>query len=164
MTSDYELPVSATGSFVGSAVSNVIYTALATSGEVAAQATESGIEFTGNMIGLGTDAFIGPIAGNAVRAFARTYGAVVRPAITTSSKLGAAGISFVAGTGAALTATAVVYGGRKLGSYFRSTYVNYKKSVASNIQYPVPSFAPMRDVICMDDLEDLQILDGEEDD
>jgi hypothetical protein len=164
MTSSYELPVSATGAFIGSTVSNAIYTALATSGEVAAHATESGIEFTGNMLGLGTDVMVGPLAGNAVRALARTYSSIAKPAISTSAKLGAAGISVVAGTGVALTATALVYGGRKLGSYVYTHYVNYKKGVAANIQYPVPNFSPTKDVICIDDVNDLYLLEKDEDD
>jgi hypothetical protein len=164
MTSSYELPVSATGAFVGSTVSNALYHALAASGEAAAHATESGIEFTGNMIGLGTDVMVGPLAGNAVRALARTYSAVAKPAISTSVKIGAAGLSVVAGTGVALTATAFVYGSRKLGSYVYTHYVNYKKGVAANIQYPVPNFSPTKDVICIDDINDLYLLEKDEDD
>ena len=151
--SDYEVPVHAAGTYVGSAVSNLVYQALVTSGEAAASATESSIHFTGNMFGLGTDLLVGPLAGNAVRAVARSYGAIAKPAITTGAKLTAAGVSVVAGTGAAYTATALIYGGRKLGSYLHSYYVNYKKGVAANIQYPVPDFSSQRTVICLDDME-----------
>jgi len=165
MTSpDYQLPVTSAGQFVGSTVSNLLYTAIATSGEVAANATESSIEFTGNMIGLGTDWLVGPLAGNAVRAVARGYGAVARPAISTSAKLGAAGLSVVAGTGVAYTATALLYGGRKLSSYLQAYYVNYKKGVAANIQYPMPDFSSHRSIICLDDIEYAGRLVTEEDD
>jgi hypothetical protein len=164
MTSKFELPVSATGTFVGATVSNAIYHAIATSGDMAAHATESSIEFTGNMLGLGTDLVIGPLAGNAVRALARTYGAVAKPAISTSVKLGAAGVSVVAGTGVALTTTALVYGGRKLGSYIYTHYVNYKRDIAANIQYPMPNFSPTKDIICIDDPHDLSLLEKDEDD
>jgi hypothetical protein len=152
--SDYEVPVSAAGTYVGSAVSNLVYNALVTSAEAAASATESSIRFTGDMLGLGTDLVVGPLAGNAVRAAARGYGAVTKPVITTSARLGAAGLSVVAGTGAAYTTTALLYGGRKLGSYLRSYYVNYKKGVAAKIQYPIPDFSSQRSVICLDDVID----------
>jgi hypothetical protein len=151
--SDYEVPVHAAGTYVGSAVSNLVYQALVTSGEAAASATESSIHFTGNMLGLGTDLLVGPLAGNAVRTVVRSYGSIAKPVITTGTKLGAAGISVVAGTGAAYTATALIYGGRKLGSYLHSYYVNYKKGVAANIQYPIPDFSSSRSVICLDDME-----------
>lgn len=151
---DYEIPVSAAGTYVGSAVSNIVYNALVTSAEAAAYATESSIRFTGDMLGLGTDLMVGPLAGNAVRVAARGYGAVTKPMITTGAKLGAAGISVVAGTGAAYTATALLYGGRKLGSYLHSYYVNYKKGVAAKIQYPIPDFSSQRSVICLDDVVD----------
>jgi hypothetical protein len=152
--SEYEVPVSSAGTYVGSAVSNLVYNALVTSAEAAASATESSIRFTGDMLGLGTDLVVGPLAGNAVRAAARGYGAVTKPVITTGAKLGAAGISVLAGTGAAYTATALLYGGRKISSYLHSYYVNYKKGVAAQIQYPVPDFSSQRTVICLDDVID----------
>jgi hypothetical protein len=159
MSSQFELPVSATGNFLGATVSNLLYHTLATSGDIVAQTTESSIEFTGNMIGLGTDMIVGPIAGNAVRALARTYGAVAKPAISTTSKLGAAGISFLAGTGTAITTTALVYGGRKISSYVYGHYMKYKLHVASNIQYPVPHMESKKEIICIDDPEDLSLLE-----
>lgn len=151
---DYEMPVSAAGTYVGSAVSNLVYNALVTSAEAAASATESSIRFTGDMLGLGTDMVVGPLAGNAVRVAARGYGAVTKPVITTGAKLGAAGLSVIAGTGAAYTASALIYGGRKLGAYLHSYYVNYKKGVAANIQYPIPDFSSQRSVICLEDVVD----------
>lgn len=153
-TIDYEVPVSTAGTYVGSAVSNFVYHALVTSAEAAATATESSIRFTGDMLGLGTDLVVGPLTGNAVRLAARGYGAMTKPVITTGAKLGAAGISVVAGTGAAYTASALLYGGRKLGSYLHSYYVNYKKGVAAKIQYPIPDFSSHRSVICLEDVVD----------
>jgi len=151
---DYEVPVAAAGTYVGSAVSNLVYNALVASAEAAASATESSIRFTGDMLGLGTDLVVGPLAGNAVRVAARGYGAVARPVLTTGARLGAAGISVVAGTGAAYTASALLYGGRKIGSYLHSYYVNYKKGVAANIQYPMPDFSSQRSIICLEDVVD----------
>ena len=163
-TTDYEVPVTAAGTYVGSAVSNLVYNAIVTSAEAAASATESSIRFTGDMIGLGTDLVVGPLAGNAVRVAARGYGAVTKPVITTGAKLGAAGLSVLAGTGAAYTTTALVYGGRKLGAYLHNYYVNYKKGVAANIQYPIPEFTSHRSIICLEDMEPAGRLLTEEDD
>jgi hypothetical protein len=151
---DYEVPVSAAGTYVGSAVSNLVYNTLVTSVEAAASAMETSILFTGDMLGLGTDLVVGPLAGNAVRVAARGYGAVANPVITTGARIGAAGISVVAGTGAAYTATALLYGGRKIGSYLHSYYVNYRKGVAATIQYPIPNLSSQRSVICLDDVVD----------
>ena len=151
---DYEVPVSAAGRYMGSTVSNLMYNALVTSADAAASATESSIMFTGDMLGLGTDMVVGPLAGNAVRAAARGYGAMTKPVITTGSRIGAAGISVVTGTVVAYTATALIYGGRKLGYYLHSYYVNYKKGVAAKIQYPVPNSSSDRSVICLEDVVD----------
>jgi len=155
----YQLPVSAAGSFVGSVVSNIVYSAICASGDIVADVTKSGIEITGNVIGLGTEAVAGPLAGNTVRALAKTYGAVAKPTISTGSELSALGISFVAGTGAALTTTAILYGGNKIGSYLQGYYITYKKGVAKRVQQPDENLTSDRAVLCIDDINHLQLIE-----
>jgi hypothetical protein len=130
--------MSATGAVVGATVSALVYTALSTSGEVAATATGAGIELAGAAIGYGADLTMGSAAGSTVRALANGYSAVVRPAISSTSKLGAAGISVLAGAGAALTTNALVYGGKKVGSYLYSRVEDYKYRVATKVQHETP--------------------------
>lgn len=130
--------MSATGAVVGATVSALVYTALSTGGEVAANATGAGIEFAGAAIGYGADLAIGSTAGSTVRALANGYSAFVRPAISSTSKLGAAGLSILAGAGAALTTNALVYGGKKVGSYLYSCVEDYKYRVATKVQHETP--------------------------
>jgi len=154
-----EFSASAAGSIVGSTVSNVIYHAISSSGEIAAEATASTIEITGNIVGLGAGILMGPIAGDTVRALAKTYSAVAKPTIHAGSKLSATGISFLAGTSAALTTIALIYGGRKTNSFIQSQYINYKKSVASKVQRPDSDFYGKKTIICMEDDEDIKLLE-----
>jgi hypothetical protein len=130
--------MSATGTVVGATVSALVYTALSTGGELAATATGTGIELAGAAIGYGADLAIGSAAGSTVRALANGYSAVARPAISSTSKLGAAGISVLAGAGAALTTNALVYGGKKVGSYLYSRVEDYKYRVATKVQHETP--------------------------
>ena len=73
-----------------------------------------------------------------MRALANGYSAVLRPAISSTSKLGAAGLSVLAGAGAALTTNALVYGGKKIGSFIYSHVEDYKYRVATKVQHETP--------------------------
>ena len=140
--------MSATGAVVGATVSALVYTALSTSGEIAATATGNSIELAGTAIGFGADLMVGSAAGATVRALANGYSAVARPAISSTSKIGAAGISVLAGAGAALTTNALVYGGKKVGSYLYSRLEDYKHRVAVKVQHETP----------LDEFSDVEII------
>jgi hypothetical protein len=144
--------MSATGAVVGATVSALVYTALTTGGELAASATGTSIELAGAAIGYGADLMVGPAAGTTVRTLANGYSAVARPAISSTSKIGAAGISVLAGAGAALTTNALVYGGKKVGSYLYSRIEDYKHRVAARVQHetPLDEFTDI-DIIMFDD-------------
>jgi hypothetical protein len=130
--------MSATGAVVGATVSALVYTALSTGGEIAATVTGTGIELAGTVLGYGADLIIGSPTGITVRALANGYSTIARPAISTTSKIGAAGISVLAGTGAALTTNALLYGGKKVGSFLYSRIEDYKHRVAVNVQHETP--------------------------
>jgi hypothetical protein len=140
--------MSATGAVVGATVSALVYTALSTGGEIAATTAGTGIELAGAAIGYGADLAVGSAAGSTVRALANGYSAVVRPAISSTSKLGAAGLSVLAGAGAALTTNALVYGGKKVGSYLYSRVEDYKYRVATKVQHETP----------LDEFSDIEII------
>jgi hypothetical protein len=133
------LTLSAPGTIVGATVSALVYTTLSTTGEIAAAATSTGIELTGNILAYGTELAAGSLPAATVRAAAKTYGALAKPTISNASRLGALGISVLAGTGAALATSAIVYGGKYAGSYLYSCIEDYKQKVAKKIQYPIPS-------------------------
>ncbi len=140
--------MSATGAVVGATVSALVYTALTTGGELAATATGTGIELAGTALGYGADLMVGSAVGATVRALANGYSAVARPAISTTSKIGAAGISVLAGAGAALTTNALVYGGKKVGSFLYSRVEDYKHRVAAKVQHETP----------LDEFSDVEII------
>jgi hypothetical protein len=140
--------MSTTGAVVGATVSALVYTALTTGGELAATATGTGIELAGTALGYGADLIVGSAAGATVRALANGYSAVARPAISTTSKIGAAGISVLAGAGAALTTNALVYGGKKVGSFLYSRVEDYKHRVAAKVQHETP----------LDEFSDVEII------
>lgn len=149
----YYFTLSAPGAFVGATVSAIVFTTLSTTGEIAASATGTGIELTGNLIAYGTELAIGSIPAHTVRMAAKSYGAIARPTISNTSRLGALGISVIAGAGAALTTSAVIYGSKTLGSYLYSCVEDYKQKVALKIQHPIP---------ISDDIELLTIEDTPE--
>jgi hypothetical protein len=153
----YYLTLSAPGTIVGATVSAIVYTTLSTTGEIAAAATGTGIELGGTLLAYGTELAIGSIPANTVRIAAKTYGALARPTITNTSRLGAMGISVLAGTGAAFTTSAFIYGGKKLGSYLYSYFEDYKQKVAQKIQHPIE---PETSLLLLKDTEDdIQIIE-----
>jgi hypothetical protein len=154
----YYLTLSAPGALVGATVSAIVYTTLSTTGEVVASVTGTGIEFGGNLIAYGTELAIGSIPAHTVRMAAKTYGALARPTISNTSRLGALGISVLAGTGAAFTTSALIYGGKQLGSYLYSYIEEYKQKIAQKIQYPIES----EKILLLKDIEeDIQIIEEE---
>ena len=146
MSEDRSLTICGPGTIVGATVSAIVYTTLTTTGEIAANATGAGIELASNAIAFGTEYVAGSIAAETIRSFGKTYGAVAKPAIINTSRLGALGLSFLAGTGAAVTTSALIYGGQCAGLYLNSCIelaqqklanANYKTAIASQIQHPV---------------------------
>jgi hypothetical protein len=144
MSDTHYLSSSAPATFVGATVTAIVYTTITTTGDIAASATGSGIELTGNVLGYGTDLLVGPLAGNTVRTMARSYSAIARPAITATSRFSALGISFLAGSGAAITTNAIWYGGEKIGSYLYSYYKDYKQKIIDNLQSSTPVIGDVR--------------------
>jgi hypothetical protein len=120
-------PITAIGTAVGTTVGAIVYTSLITTGEIAAATTEIGIDITGSVLGFGTDLIAGTMAGNTVRGLGRTYKALARPTILSTSRLSALGISAIAGTTAALATTLLIYGGQSLTSLIQSSIDNYKQ-------------------------------------
>ena len=123
MSNDSYLSAPTAGTLIGGTVTAIVYTTLSTTGEIAAAAAETGIELTGNVLALGTELIAGTLAGNTVRTMAKIYGAVTRPVISNGTKLGALGVSVLAGTIVAATTTAVV----NSSSYLYSYYEEYKQ-------------------------------------
>jgi len=156
-TSDtFFFTLSAPGTIVGATVSAVVFTTLSTTGEIVASITGTGIELSGNVLAYGTEIIGGTLAGNSIRTVARTYGALAKPAISNSSRIGALGISVLAGTGAALTTSALVYGGKQIGSYLYYYYEQYTQNIINKIQHPVPFY---NDILLIED--DIQLIKEE---
>ena len=155
MTDTHYLSISAPATFIGATVTAIVYTTITTTGDIAASATGTGIELTGNILGYGTELLAGSVAGNTVRCMARTYSAVARPAITATSRFSALGISVLAGSGAALTTNAIWYGGERLGSYLYSYYKDYKQNIIKNLQ---PSTPITGNILIIQDGEDNILL------
>ena len=157
MSSTHYISFSAPATFVGATVTAIVYTTISKTGDIAASATSSGIELTGNLLGYGTELVAGPNAGNTVRSMARTYSAVARPAITATSRFSAIGISALAGTGAALTTNAIWYGGEKLGSFLYSYYKDYKQKIIENLQSSNPL---TDDIILIEEEDDVLLIEN----
>ena len=107
-----------TGDMIGTTVSSMVYSALTTTGDVTATATQTGMDIAGQIIGYGTEMMAGPIAGNTVRAIASAYGSATKHAITKSSRIGAISLSILAYTGAALTTTALIRSGNAISTLY----------------------------------------------
>lgn len=133
----YYFTLSAPGAIIGATVSAVVFTTLSTTGEVAAVATGKGIELGGSLLAYGTELAFGSIPAHTVRIASKTYSAIAKPAISNTSRLGALGISVLAGAGAAFTTSAIIYGGKLAGSYLYSYIEDYKQKMANRIQQPM---------------------------
>lgn len=163
MSDAYSVTICAPGTLVGATVSALVYTTLVTTGELAASATGAGIELTGNALAYGTELVAGSAAGTTVRTMAKTYGAIAKPAISNGSRLGALGISVLAGAGAAVGTSALLYGGKCAGQYIYDYYLTAKNKlvenikiedyIASKIQKPVESHS---EVLLIED--DIQLI------
>jgi len=148
--------LTAPGTFIGATVSAIVFTTLTTTGEIAAAATGTGIELTGNVLAYGTELTVGSFAATTVRNMARTYSAVARPTISNTSRITALGVSVVAGAGAALTTSAIIYGSKQIGSYLYSCYEEYKQKIANKIQQPIELSS---EVLLIED--DIQLIEEE---
>jgi hypothetical protein len=133
----YFFTLSAPATIVGATVSAIVFTTLNTTGEIVASITGTGIELSGNILAYGTEIVGGTIAASSVRSMIGTYGDIVKPVIRNSSRIGALGISVLAGATAAFTTSALVYGGKQVSSYLYSHYEDYKQNVVNKIQYPI---------------------------
>jgi len=69
----FSITISSPSNIIGATVSAVVYTALTTTGEMVALGTGTGIEYTGRILGYGTDVIAGQMMGDAVRTLATTY-------------------------------------------------------------------------------------------
>lgn len=154
----YFLTLSAPGTIIGTTVSAIVFTTLNTTGEVVAAVTSIGIGLTGTILAYGTELAVGSFAADSIRGIARTYSAVARPTICNTSRMGALGISILAGTGAAFTTSALIYGGKQTTKYMYSFYEyakqtlsdsieDYKLKIANRNQYPIST------------IEDIELLD-----
>jgi hypothetical protein len=146
--------ISASGTIVGATVSAIVFTTLTTTGEIAAAVTGTGIELTGNVLAYGTELTVGSLAANTVKTLSRTYSAVARPTISNTSRLGALGLSVIAGAGAAFTTSVLIYGGKQAGSYLYSFYEDYKQKIANKIQHPIEVSS---DILIIED--DIQLIE-----
>jgi hypothetical protein len=93
---------------------------------------------------------------------AKTYGAIARPTISNSSRIGALGISVLAGAGAAFTTSALIYGGKQVSYYLYSCIEDYKQKIAQKIQYSISTNENIELIAIDNDLEMLLITDIQE--
>ena len=126
-----------TGGIVGATVSALVYNTITATGDVTAALASSGISATGNLIAFGTEYVAGTMAANTVRVLTRTSSALTGPAIVSGSRTAAVSLSLVAGGLSALTASALVYGTKKVGDYLYYKTEKYKERVAMKVQYPI---------------------------
>ncbi len=148
------LTISAAGTIIGATVSAIVFTTITTTGEIAAAVTGTGIELTGNVLAYGTELTVGSLAADTVKTLSRTYSAVARPTISNTSRLGALGLSVIAGAGAAFTTSVLIYSGKKAGSYLYSYYEDYKQKIANTIQHPIEVSS---DILIIED--DIQLIE-----
>ena len=76
------------GDVVGTAVSSILYSAITTTGDVTASATEAGIEIAGAVIEYGTEIMSGKIASNTVKAITTTPGSGLTATVTNTNSCG----------------------------------------------------------------------------
>lgn len=133
----YTMTMNATGGIIGATVSALVYSAITTTGDIAASITSSGISLTGEAIALGTEYIAGTMAGNSVRIATRTSSSIAGPTISSSTRTAAAGIALISGAVAAVGTSLVIYSAHQAGSYLYSCTEKYKQKVAEKIQYPI---------------------------
>jgi hypothetical protein len=138
MTDTFKVTICATGTLVGATVSALVYSTLATTGDLTASLASSSISTGGELVAKGAELIAGPIAGSTIRAFTKTGSTLVKPAIENSSRTTAAGVSVLAGAGAALTTSAIIYGTKGLGNLIYKYTTEYiVPTVMTKIQYPI---------------------------
>jgi hypothetical protein len=138
MTDTFKVTICATGTLVGATVSALVYSTLATTGDLTASLASSGISSGGELLAKGAELIAGPIAGSTVRAFTKTGSTLVKPAIENSSRTTAIGLSALAGAGAAIGTSAVIYGAKGLSNLIYKYTTEYiVPTVMTKIQHPI---------------------------
>jgi len=153
----FSITISSPSNIIGATVSAVVYTALTTTGEMVALGTGTGIEYTGRILGYGTDVIAGQMMGDAVRTLATTYSEYTMPTIRNTSRMSALGISVLAGATTAFTTNAVIYGTKCIGTYLYNFAKSYERNVLSTIQCPTEVINEVS--IVDNDLQNIEIKD-----
>jgi hypothetical protein len=137
--------ISATGSIVGTLVACVTYTALRSTANGSAFVVDQGARLLGLLLGYGTEYVAGSRIGDIVRITTATAGVeVVAPALRTGGEVGATATAAVAGAGAALLTTGVIYGGMYVG---RQIYERLPAVQQRNfLQHPEPMTYDLKNV------------------
>jgi hypothetical protein len=118
MTAAIHIGISAAGSVVGTLVACATYTTLRGTANGSAFVIGQGSRLLGFVLGRGTGYVAGTRIGDIVRVATETAGAeVIAPAIRTGGEVSATATAAVAGAGAALLTTGVIYGGMYMGKY-----------------------------------------------
>ncbi len=125
------------GGIVGATVSALVYNTITATGDITASITQSGIDITGDLLASGTEYIGGTIAANTVRAISKTSSMLAGPAIQSTSRSAATGLSILLGGISAITTSAVIYGGKKIGEYIKYKSDEYKENIIKRVQYPM---------------------------
>ena len=107
-----------TSNTISTTVSEIVYSTITTTGDIAASATKTGIDIAGTILGYGTELFAGPITAATVKCTINSCGSITKHSISKSSRIGALGISLIAYTGTALTTAAIIHGSNILSSSY----------------------------------------------
>ena len=132
LTSDKDseyITLSAPGTIVGLTVSAIVFTTITTTADLAANVIGTGIELSGNILAYSTEFISGPIPAHTIQLAAKSYSDITKPIIRNTSRIGALGISILAGTSATFTTNVCIYGGKRIGSYLYSCYESYSKNI-----------------------------------
>ena len=137
--------ISATGSLVGTLVACVTYTTLRSTANGSAFVIDQGARILGLVLGYGTEYVAGSRIGDIVRITTATAGAeVIAPALRTGGEVSATATAAVAGAGAALLTTGVLYGSMYIG---RQIYERLPSIQQRNfLQHPEPMRYDLKNV------------------
>lgn len=157
MTAAVHMGISAAGSVVGTIVACVTYTTLRGTANGSAFVVGQGSRFLGFLLGHGIGYVSGTRVGDIVRVATETTGTeVIAPAIRTGGEISATATAAVAGAGAALVTTGVIYGGMYVG---RRVYENLPAMPQRNfLQHPEPLRHELKDG---EDGFDMVVVPGE---
>jgi hypothetical protein len=137
--------ISAAGSVVGTVVACATYTAMRSTANGSAFVIDQGARLLGLVLGYGTEYVAGSRIGDIVRITTATAGAeVIAPAMRTGGEVGATATAAVAGAGAALLTTGILYGGMYVG---RQIYDRLPAIQQRNfLQHPEPMRYDLKNV------------------